>query len=124
MKTACFWVGRGPVAQSFYDSPIRSELCRHENAVASAGAGECECECECDFNFAVAGNGPDYRVAQHPYMQSSYSINEGAPDPGGLPYRYLLKAIMPVAFILLSVRAFAMLGAALTRLTRPSQVSN
>ncbi|WP_371156919.1 TRAP transporter small permease subunit [Jannaschia sp. 2305UL9-9] len=55
------------------------------------------------------------------YVQSSYSINEGSPDPGGLPNRYLLKAVLPVAFALLAVQAVAMLGAALTRLVDPSR---
>lgn len=55
------------------------------------------------------------------YVQSSYSINEGSPDPGGLPYRYLLKAVMPFAFLMLAIQAFAMLGAAVARLVDPTQ---
>lgn len=58
------------------------------------------------------------------YVQNSYSINEGSPDPGGLPYRYLLKAVMPVAFLLLAVQAVAMLGAAILRLFDPNQNSH
>ncbi|NDR55137.1 TRAP transporter small permease subunit [Pseudoruegeria sp. M32A2M] len=42
------------------------------------------------------------------YVQSSYSINEGSPDSGGLGYRYLLKAAMPVAFVLLALQSVAM----------------
>ncbi|KIN71007.1 C4-dicarboxylate transporter family protein, DctQ subunit [Sulfitobacter guttiformis KCTC 32187] len=53
------------------------------------------------------------------YVQNSYSINEGSPDPGGLGYRYLLKAVLPVAFILLGLQAFAMFAHALTNLIRP-----
>jgi TRAP-type mannitol/chloroaromatic compound transport system permease small subunit len=55
------------------------------------------------------------------YVQSSYNINEGSPDPGGLPHRFLLKAVMPVAFALLALQAFAMFAAALTRLMRPAK---
>jgi len=55
------------------------------------------------------------------YVQSSYNINEGSPDPGGLPHRFLLKAVMPVAFALLALQAFAMFAAALTRLVRPAR---
>lgn len=55
------------------------------------------------------------------YVQNSYSVNEGSPDPGGLPYRYLLKAVMPVAFLLLAVQAVAMLGAAILRFFDPTQ---
>lgn len=50
------------------------------------------------------------------YVQSSYSINEGSPDPGGLGYRYVLKATMPVAFVLLAIQALAMTGEAALKL--------
>ncbi len=42
------------------------------------------------------------------YVQSSYQIMEGSPDPGGLPMRYVLKAAIPCAFALLALQAFAM----------------
>ncbi|MBO0344729.1 TRAP transporter small permease subunit [Roseibium limicola] len=46
------------------------------------------------------------------YVQSSYAIMEGSPDPGGLPLRYILKAAIPAAFTLLALQALAMtLGA-------------
>jgi TRAP-type mannitol/chloroaromatic compound transport system permease small subunit len=50
------------------------------------------------------------------YVQSSYAINEGSPDPGGLGYRYLLKATMPVAFALLAIQALAKTGEATLKL--------
>lgn len=50
------------------------------------------------------------------YVRSSYAINEGSPDPGGLGYRYLLKGTMPVAFVLLAIQAVAMTGEAALRL--------
>ena len=50
------------------------------------------------------------------YVQSSYSIGEGSPDPGGLPHRFALKAVMPVAFGLLALQAFVMFAAALSHL--------
>lgn len=53
------------------------------------------------------------------YVQSSYSINEGSPDPGGLGYRYLLKACLPVAFVLLALQCLAMTGHALMALLHP-----
>ncbi|WP_163269528.1 TRAP transporter small permease subunit [Chelativorans alearense] len=42
------------------------------------------------------------------YVEQSFSINEGSPDPGGLAYRYILKAALPVAFMLLSLQAAAL----------------
>lgn len=41
------------------------------------------------------------------YVQQSYVIDEGSPDPGGLPHRYLLKALLPVGFALLLAQGIA-----------------
>jgi TRAP-type mannitol/chloroaromatic compound transport system permease small subunit len=41
------------------------------------------------------------------YVEQSSSIGEGSPDPGGLPYRYVLKAFIPLGFALLAVLGFA-----------------
>lgn len=51
------------------------------------------------------------------YVQSSYAIGEGSPDPGGLGYRYLLKAAIPVAFLLLAIQALALVGSTVLTLT-------
>ncbi|SNT32022.1 TRAP transporter small permease subunit [Tropicimonas sediminicola] len=53
------------------------------------------------------------------YVQSSFAINEGSPDPGGLGYRYILKACMPVAFALLALQNIAMTAEHLRDLIRP-----
>jgi len=42
-----------------------------------------------------------------PYVMQAYDIMEGSPDPGGLPYRYLLKIFLPLGFALLMVQAIA-----------------
>ncbi|QDF95322.1 C4-dicarboxylate ABC transporter permease [Azoarcus sp. DD4] len=39
-----------------------------------------------------------------PYVMQAYDIGEGSPDPGGLPWRYLLKAFIPLGFSLLAVQ--------------------
>jgi TRAP-type mannitol/chloroaromatic compound transport system permease small subunit len=41
------------------------------------------------------------------YVQQAYVIDEGSPDPGGLPHRYLLKALIPVGFALLLLQSIA-----------------
>ena len=41
------------------------------------------------------------------YVQQSYVIDEGSPDPGGLPHRYLLKGLIPVGFALLLLQSIA-----------------
>lgn len=53
------------------------------------------------------------------YVSAAYSINEGSPDPGGLPYRYLLKAAIPAAFLLLALQSLAMTGQSLLFLLGP-----
>jgi TRAP-type mannitol/chloroaromatic compound transport system permease small subunit len=37
----------------------------------------------------------------------AYESLEGSPDPGGLPYRFLLKSFIPLGFFLLSLQALA-----------------
>jgi TRAP-type mannitol/chloroaromatic compound transport system permease small subunit len=43
------------------------------------------------------------------YVQQSYSIGETSSDPGGLPYRWILKSILPMGFFLLALQSFASL---------------
>ena len=32
---------------------------------------------------------------------------EGSPDPGGIPYRWVIKALIPIGFAMLFLQAFA-----------------
>jgi len=41
------------------------------------------------------------------YAYDSYLLREGSPDPGGLPYRFIIKSMIPVAMILLLLQAIA-----------------
>jgi TRAP-type mannitol/chloroaromatic compound transport system permease small subunit len=41
------------------------------------------------------------------YVQQSYVIDEGSPDPGGIPHRYLLKGLIPIGFGLLLLQSVA-----------------
>lgn len=50
------------------------------------------------------------------FVANSYSINEGSPDPGGLGYRYVLKALIPIAFILLAMQSIGMIAESFRRL--------
>lgn len=43
-----------------------------------------------------------------PFVTASYNWGEASPDPGGLPYRWLLKAMIPVGFALLALQGVAM----------------
>ena len=41
------------------------------------------------------------------YVQQAYVIDEGSPDPGGIPHRYIVKALIPVGFALLLLQSVA-----------------
>ncbi|QHQ35326.1 TRAP transporter small permease subunit [Algicella marina] len=41
------------------------------------------------------------------FVDSAWSIREGSPDPGGLPGRYVVKAMIPVAFGLFALQCAA-----------------
>lgn len=41
------------------------------------------------------------------YVQQSYVIDEGSPDPGGIPHRYIIKGLIPVGFAVLLLQAVA-----------------
>lgn len=41
------------------------------------------------------------------YVEQAYVIDEGSADPGGLPHRYLIKALIPVGFALLLLQSIA-----------------
>ena len=42
-----------------------------------------------------------------PYVLTSWGNGEGSPDPGGLPARYVLKAVLPFGFFLLFLQQTA-----------------
>ncbi len=41
------------------------------------------------------------------YVQQSYVIGEQSSDPGGLPYRWLLKILIPIGFFFLILQSLA-----------------
>lgn len=43
------------------------------------------------------------------FVTSSYLVGEVSPSPGGLPYRWAMKAILPMGFALLLLTVFARL---------------
>jgi len=43
------------------------------------------------------------------YVQQAWAIGEQSPDPGGLPYRWALKALIPAGFTLLLLQSLATL---------------
>jgi len=60
----------------------------------------------------------------HGFVQMSWSVMETSPDPGGLPFRYLLKAMIPVGFVLVLLQGLALtLRAFFTLINRPLDTS-
>lgn len=48
-------------------------------------------------------------VASYQFVFNSFRVGEKSPDPGGLPARYLLKAVIPLSFIFLIIQGAALL---------------
>ena len=46
-------------------------------------------------------------VLSLPYVGQSWSIGEGTANPGGIEYRYIIKAFIPLGFALLFVQSLA-----------------
>lgn len=44
------------------------------------------------------------------FVAHSFQLSESSPDPGGLPARYLIKAAIPVGFILLLIQAVSLMA--------------
>lgn len=47
-------------------------------------------------------------ISSWEFVSYSFRILEGSPDAGGLPFRFLLKAAIPVGFLLLLIQGIAM----------------
>ncbi|HFD92599.1 MAG TPA: TRAP transporter small permease subunit [Gammaproteobacteria bacterium] len=54
-----------------------------------------------------------------PFVANSLRMGEGSPDPGGLPHRFVLKAMIIVGFALLLLQGLAMLIRGVQRLRAP-----
>ena len=46
-------------------------------------------------------------IASWPFVSNAFIHGEGSPDPGGLPYRFVLKAAIPIGFALLMLQGIA-----------------
>jgi TRAP-type mannitol/chloroaromatic compound transport system permease small subunit len=58
-----------------------------------------------------------------PFVAESFRVGEGSDAPMGLPYRWAIKAIIPIAFFLLFIGSVSRLKQAIDRL-RNRKVSN
>ena len=46
-------------------------------------------------------------VSSWPFAYNSFLYQEGSPDPGGLPYRFILKSAILLGFVLLLIQSVA-----------------
>jgi len=46
-------------------------------------------------------------VSSFPFVGAAFQMGEGSPDPGGLPFRFLLKAMIPLSFALVLLQGLA-----------------
>jgi len=45
------------------------------------------------------------------FVALSFSQMEASADPGGLPYRFIIKSLIPIAFLLMTVQTFRVIHA-------------
>lgn len=60
-------------------------------------------------------------VTAWPFVENAFYYNEGSPDPGGLPYRFILKGSILIAFSLLILQGIAELIRNMLILTLPTE---
>lgn len=59
-----------------------------------------------------------------PYVQQSLAIQEISADPGGIPYRWAVKALIPLGYALLLLQQVAQLARLLLQYTRTTKASH
>ena len=57
------------------------------------------------------------------YVEQSRSIMEGSPDPGGIPYRWAVKALIPLGYGLLVLQQLAQLFRLLSTPLQPQEAA-
>ena len=46
-------------------------------------------------------------ITTWPFVENAFYYNEGSPDPGGLPYRFILKGAILLGFVLILLQGLA-----------------
>ncbi len=47
-------------------------------------------------------------VTSASFTYTSWAMMEGSPDPGGIPYRFLIKSAIPIGFVLIMLQGISM----------------
>ncbi|MDP5254118.1 MULTISPECIES: TRAP transporter small permease subunit [unclassified Vibrio] len=64
------------------------------------------------FCFLVAWFGIDF-------AKESYSLGESSGDPGGLPYRWIIKAMIPLSFLFMAISGIGLIVHSLNKIFNP-----
>lgn len=59
-------------------------------------------------------------ITSIPFVTDAYAMNESSPDPGGLPYRFIIKSVIPIGFLLLFLQGIAELLKEVKALSNPT----
>lgn len=51
------------------------------------------------------------------FAWNAYQMKEGSPDPGGIPFRFVIKSTIPVGFLLLGIQGISAILHNITHLT-------
>ncbi len=43
-----------------------------------------------------------------PFVTDSFSVLEGSPDPGGVPFRFILKSMIPIGFVFVALQGVSL----------------
>lgn len=63
-------------------------------------------------------------ISSENFVINSFIMGESSPDPGGLPARYIIKAILPISFFLLLIQGFSLLiNSIFVLLEKPMEVN-
>lgn len=69
------------------------------------------------FTILVAKYGIDFTI-------ESFELGERSGDPGGLPYRWIIKAVIPFAFVAITISGIGLIIRSVKILTSPAQVEH
>lgn len=69
------------------------------------------------FTLLVAKYGIDF-------VAESYELGEGSGDPGGLPYRWLIKAVIPLSFIAVFISGIGLILKSIITLQNPAEAGS
>lgn len=54
------------------------------------------------------------------FVESSFAVRESSGDPGGLPARYILKAMIPTGFLLLLIQGVSQIATSIVEIATPA----